>query len=49
LELKRDQGGRVTQEQRNCLAALERAGATVGVAHGLDEALDQLGKWGLLR
>jgi hypothetical protein len=48
LELKRE-GGRLTVEQKHCMAALERAGATCAVAHGLDEAIDQLQGWGLLR
>jgi hypothetical protein len=45
LELKAE-GGRVTRE---CLAAMERAGATVAVAVGLNQALQQLEARSLLR
>jgi hypothetical protein len=48
LELKRA-GGRTTDNQRACLAALREAGAITGVAEGLDAALTWLGTEGLLR
>jgi hypothetical protein len=48
LELKRA-GGRTTDNQRACLAALREAGAITGVAEGLDAALTWLETEGLLR
>lgn len=48
LELKAD-GGRLSPSQTDMLAALERAGATTGVAVGIDEALTKLESWGLLK
>jgi hypothetical protein len=48
LELKAI-GGRLTPVQRDAHAALVAAGATVAVAHGLDEVLARLEAWGLLR
>jgi hypothetical protein len=48
LELKRE-GGRPTEAQLACLAAMERAGAFTAVAEGLDRALACLESWGLLR
>ena len=48
LELKAD-GGKPTPAQANTMAAMERAGATVAHAQGLDAALAQLEAWGLLR
>lgn len=47
LELKADDG-RPTAKQIEALAAMEKAGATVAVAKGLDEAISQLEVWGLL-
>ena len=48
LELKRE-GGRPSESQLACLAAMERAGAFTAVAEGLDRALACLEAWGLLR
>ena len=48
LELKAP-GGRLSEAQRDTIAALEAAGAHVAVAAGLDSALAQLEAWGLLR
>jgi hypothetical protein len=36
-------------QQRETMAAMERAGATVAHAIGIEEALRQLEDWGLLR
>jgi hypothetical protein len=48
LELK-SAAGRVTAEQHACHEALRAAGADVAVAHGIDEALEQLEAWNRLR
>ena len=48
LELK-SLAGRLSPAQRDVLAALRAAGATVSVAYGLDAALAQLEAWALLR
>jgi hypothetical protein len=48
LELKRE-GGRPSEAQLACLAAMERAGAFTAIAEGLDRALACLEAWGLLR
>ena len=48
LELK-GEAGRLTEIQSDTQAAMERAGAIVATAHGVDEALGQLVMWGLLR
>jgi hypothetical protein len=48
LELKAE-NGRVTRVQRECHRELERAGAIVGTAFGIDEALDWLESHQLLR
>jgi VRR-NUC domain len=48
LEVKTE-AGRVSQAQADCHEELRRAGAEVGVAFGLDEALRQLEQWHLLR
>lgn len=48
LELKRI-GGKPTDNQLACLAAMERAGAVTAIAEGLDQALDWLEAQGLLR
>jgi hypothetical protein len=48
LELKAD-GNKPTPTQSEIMAAMERAGATVAHAQGLDAALAQLEQWGLLR
>jgi VRR-NUC domain len=48
LELKTE-GGRLTPIQRTVHVLLAAAGAEVATAYGLDQALEQLGQWGLLR
>ena len=48
LELKVE-GGRVSEAQYTTIEAMRRAGAIVAVAHGLDQALEQLEAWNLLR
>ena len=48
LELKRP-GGRLTAAQNAAHAALRAAGAAVVTSYGLDDALAQLERWGLLR
>jgi hypothetical protein len=48
LELKAP-GGRITETQRGAHAALRAAGAAVVTTYGLDDALSQLERWGLLR
>jgi hypothetical protein len=48
LELKSEHG-RVTPAQADCHERMERAGAIVGVAHGIDEAIAWLEERGLLR
>jgi len=47
LEIKAP-GGKQSPEQKHIEQQWEQAGATYGVAHGLDYALDQLREWGLL-
>ena len=48
LELKTERG-RLTPVQRATQALLAAAGAEVATAYGLDQALEQLTAWGLLR
>jgi hypothetical protein len=48
LELKAEHG-RVTPAQVDCHERMERAGATVGVAAGIDEAISWLEEHGLLK
>ena len=48
LELKADRG-RISPAQLHTHAEMRAAGATIGVATGIDEALELLGIWGLLR
>jgi hypothetical protein len=48
LELKAE-GGRATDAQLACIAALREAGAFTCIAEGLDRALACLEAWGLLR
>jgi hypothetical protein len=48
LELKADCHGRLSAEQIATHAALRAAGAVVGTAAGIDEALAILGEWGVL-
>jgi hypothetical protein len=47
LELKAG-GGRPSEKQISTLAEMEKAGATVALATGLDAAIKQLEEWGLL-
>jgi hypothetical protein len=49
LELKRLKGGRESAHQHQFLADVVEAGGMVAIAHGLDEALEQLERWGLIR
>lgn len=48
LEIKTERG-RVSSAQETMMAELQAAGALVSVAHGLDEALETLERWGLIR
>lgn len=48
LELK-TAAGRVSPAQRQAHAELTAAGATIAVAYGLDEAVQQLKSWGVVR
>ncbi len=48
LELKASRRG-LTESQRTTHALMRDAGATVGTANGIDEALHVLSEWGLLR
>ena len=48
LELKTERG-RLSTDQIATHAAMRDAGAVIGVAGGVDEALDLLSEWGLLR
>ena len=48
MELKAE-GGRATDKQLACIAALREAGAFTCIAEGLDRALACLEAWGLLR
>jgi hypothetical protein len=48
IELKRE-GGQVSAPQLATMVELREAGAIVGVAVGLDEAIRKLEAWGLLR
>src|SRR5262245_63129641 len=48
LELK-SEAGRVSPAQHECHQALRAAGATVAVASNIDQALELLEKWGILR
>jgi hypothetical protein len=48
LELKAE-GGRATDKQLACIAALREAGAHTAITEGLDRALEVLENWGLLR
>jgi hypothetical protein len=42
-------GGRATDKQLECIAALREAGAFTCIAEGLDRAVATLEAWGLLR
>jgi hypothetical protein len=48
LELKA-KGGRVSDKQLACIAALREAGAFTAIAEGLDRALACLEAWGCLK
>jgi hypothetical protein len=48
IELKAE-GGRATDKQLACIAALREAGAFTCIAEGLDRALACLKAWGILR
>jgi hypothetical protein len=48
LEIKADTG-RLSPVQKSVHEAMRNAGAEVATAIGIDEALQQLGDWGLLR
>jgi hypothetical protein len=48
LELKAA-GGKLTPAQIDCHEAMRRAGATVAVAHGVDQAIDFLEQHNLLK
>jgi hypothetical protein len=48
LELKMPDG-RISETQRDTMAAMTAAGATVAVAYGIDQAIRQLEAWELLR
>ena len=48
MEIKAE-GGRATDKQLACIAALREAGAFTCIAEGLDRALATLEAWGLLR
>jgi hypothetical protein len=48
LELKRI-GGKPSEDQLACLAAMEAAGAYTCIAEGLDRAIAVLECWGILR
>ena len=49
LELKRERGGRVSPAQAEMHTRLAEAGVEIAVAHGIDEAVDTLKQWGLIR
>lgn len=49
LELKKLKGGRVSAEQRQFLNDVRAAGGLATECNGLDKALAQLEKWGLIR
>jgi hypothetical protein len=48
IELKSAKG-RLSDDQKACHEALREAGATVGVAGGIDDSIALLETWGLLR
>jgi hypothetical protein len=48
LELKNGTKGRLSEAQIETHAEMRRAGATIGVAGTIDEALDLLAEWGVL-
>src|SRR5262245_17133005 len=48
MELK-PEGGKLTENQERALIALREAGAEATHAHGIDQALQILERWGLLR
>lgn len=48
LEIKSDDG-KLSPRQTESIEAMERAGATVVVTKGLNEAIRQIERWGLVR
>lgn len=48
LEMKKP-GGSLSLEQKGVRYRLEQLGHTWGIAHSVDEALEQLASWGALR
>lgn len=48
LELK-PEGGQLSPEQKACHVLMREAGASVETAYGLEQAIEQLAAWGLLR
>src|SRR6516225_2065924 len=49
LELKAAKGGRLSPAQIRTQAQMRQAGAVVATVTGIDEALQQLESWGLLK
>lgn len=49
LELKRDKGGRISPHQKAMIAELEAADVKCAVACGIDQAVEQLERWGIIR
>jgi hypothetical protein len=49
IELKRERGGKVSDEQEMWIQELRGRGWEVAVCNGIDEAIEQLRKWGYLR
>ena len=49
VEIKKAKGGRVSKEQKVMMARLVGAGAVCAVANGLQQAIQQLEAWGLLK
>lgn len=49
LEFKPEKLGTVSAEQKECMAALEHAGAVCAVARGINAAIRQLEAWGLTK
>lgn len=49
LELKRARGGHVSAHQKEMLRRMGGAGVMLAVAYGIDEAIEQLLEWGLIR
>jgi hypothetical protein len=49
IELKRSEGGKVSDEQWDWLTALSRRGWKAAVCKGIDEAMKQLREWGYIK